>query len=953
MKNKWLRINHFPTLLVITILITMIVMMVQLVDFLATSRHRVAEHEDVVVLNKENMETRIHFGRSPMCGSTPCYTDPSFDDSQWKLIDPPSYDFKSDSDFANRKNSDFVYYRFHVTLPEKFLKTGREPFFTPMYIEADRYKVYINGSLVYYAPANTNASGMPIISVPFEYLDKENKVIITFEASLKPGYDGIHHLGKIFIGPIEVLNNLRVHQERISVSHPLVWTLTIGTLFFLFGLLFIFTKNKLGYSFVLLFSLGMLLRDFMISTISANLLSIPWRLFILGLARMVSNWAILAYLNFNFKLGLKRLHLNLFLLVLVTLVVALNTMLKFPSLGITYNTIFKIQAWSYWVTVFLGGVFMFRQRHRIPRAHLVFIALFLCIKVGLNLWFNRFYLHFTDLIFCLYIAFETVWAHGANEDKIDDQEKKIEEQARDAAIGQTAGHLAHDVRKPFSQVKILLDAFDLYKESPAALQQAKRDINSSLRQVETMISEIMDFSREQIGARSETSLIQLLNLTLKQVASAYEKEASKVSLDYSLKSHQMLNVNEDQVFRVFMNIINNAVEAILYMKEENRGVIRISSEDLKKEGREFIRLEISNDGPPIPEDFLANIFEPFQTSGKSKGTGLGLAGVKKIITLHGGEVKAENTAWGVKFTIDLPASLRPEYSRIELLKKNLQEFVEIDEASIQKLDNVLKSLSAINKKYGILILDDQKIYQEWVCSLINESNELSKILTVWLASNTQEAESILLNKKVHYAIIDIDLEEAKNGFDFLKHLKMTKPHIKALIHSNRVGSDVEARAKEEGAEGTLAKPLTFEDLSYFVHENLPVELKDVKNLKEELVYYCDDSELMRTYFTMTMNEIRPDAKIVTFENGEKLLNNFKEKPSDLIFTDLYMDESGGRMTGYELIEEIKKLNSEVPIILMSNLSIDQTRDRVKSLGGHDSLELPLDIKELSDVLDSL
>lgn len=114
----------------------------------------------------------------------------------------------------------------------------------------------------------------------------------------------------------------------------------------------------------------------------------------------------------------------------------------------------------------------------------------------------------------------------------------------------------------------------------------------------------------------------------------------------------------DQLMQVFLNLIKNATEAA----RDRRGTIRLHTfYDLslrirRKDGsgtRLPLQIEIIDDGPGIPPDIAADIFDPF-VSGRENGTGLGLALVSKIITEHGGLIGVESVPGRTVFRISLP-----------------------------------------------------------------------------------------------------------------------------------------------------------------------------------------------------------------------------------------------------------------------------------------------------------
>ena len=99
------------------------------------------------------------------------------------------------------------------------------------------------------------------------------------------------------------------------------------------------------------------------------------------------------------------------------------------------------------------------------------------------------------------------------------------------------------------------------------------------------------------------------------------------------------------------NLLKNALEAI---GETRKPQIRVATSVVRHDGEAWIELEVADNGPGLPGDFGERWFEPYTTS-KPRGTGLGLAVVKKIAEEHGGHVRAGNAPQGgAMFTLRLP-----------------------------------------------------------------------------------------------------------------------------------------------------------------------------------------------------------------------------------------------------------------------------------------------------------
>ena len=108
------------------------------------------------------------------------------------------------------------------------------------------------------------------------------------------------------------------------------------------------------------------------------------------------------------------------------------------------------------------------------------------------------------------------------------------------------------------------------------------------------------------------------------------------------------------------NLIKNALEAI---GDARKPQIVVSTRIVREDEQDWVELAVADNGPGLPAGFGERWFEPYTTS-KNKGTGLGLAVVKKIAEEHGGSIRAENRAQGgAVFTLRLPIDVTPSATR--------------------------------------------------------------------------------------------------------------------------------------------------------------------------------------------------------------------------------------------------------------------------------------------------
>ena len=122
-----------------------------------------------------------------------------------------------------------------------------------------------------------------------------------------------------------------------------------------------------------------------------------------------------------------------------------------------------------------------------------------------------------------------------------------------------------------------------------------------------------------------------------------------VRLKVSIRYKGVARFDENKMRRVFHNMARNACEAM-----PGGGVLRVSVSKRK----DRLRFTFADDGPGIPAEIRHRLFQPFATSGKKGGTGLGLAMVKEIADEHRGQVTCDSSPTkGTKFVFSLPLGL--------------------------------------------------------------------------------------------------------------------------------------------------------------------------------------------------------------------------------------------------------------------------------------------------------
>lgn len=222
-------------------------------------------------------------------------------------------------------------------------------------------------------------------------------------------------------------------------------------------------------------------------------------------------------------------------------------------------------------------------------------------------------------------------------------------------------YLAHDIKTPLTSMIGYLSLVDEIKDMPK--EQREKYVNIALEKsykLEDLINELFDITRFNaetiVLEKEEISLNRMLEQMIEDFYPVL-KEIDK-EIQYQTNESMMIEGDPDQLYRVFNNLIKNAIH---YSTDK---VIKIETEALDDK----VRIIVSNKGKKIPKEKLERLFEKFYRADSSRtsktgGSGLGLAIAKEIVELHGGNIKAASEDGDIKFYVELPVKEDKEMSR--------------------------------------------------------------------------------------------------------------------------------------------------------------------------------------------------------------------------------------------------------------------------------------------------
>jgi len=237
----------------------------------------------------------------------------------------------------------------------------------------------------------------------------------------------------------------------------------------------------------------------------------------------------------------------------------------------------------------------------------------------------------------------------ARTEQLKETQEKLVKAERLAAIGELAGMVGHDLRNPLTGIKNA--AYFLEKKNDLISKTQKQEmfdvINRCIDHSNKIINDLLDYSRDIYPELKENSLTYLLNEAL-----SFVKVPASVKVTRNVSDNLKLNVDGNKMSRVFVNLIQNAIDAM-----PDGGKISIFA---KKED-DNMSISISDTGVGIPDEVLSKLFTPLVTS-KAQGMGFGLAICKRIVDAHCGKITVKTAKGeGTTFTVTLPVEPKIEF----------------------------------------------------------------------------------------------------------------------------------------------------------------------------------------------------------------------------------------------------------------------------------------------------
>jgi signal transduction histidine kinase len=375
------------------------------------------------------------------------------------------------------------------------------------------------------------------------------------------------------------------------------------------------------------------------------------------------------------------------------------------------------------------------------------------------------------------------------------ERKKLQDQARDlyhqlsqaeklAALGQTMSGVAHELNNPLATILACAERLSGYRLD----EPTRRDldaIHNAAERAARIVRNLQTFVRKRHTTRTTVDINQVVRETL--TLRAFEQRAANVVIIEAMAAGlPPVFADPHQLQQIVLNLMINAEQAML--DANGRGTLILRS--WQDPDRDAVILEVSDDGPGVPEDVQTKVFDPFfTTKSVGKGTGLGLTVAYAIAQEHGGRITMQSSAGrGASFFLELPVS---------------GANVRLPEATPAP-----SAAPAVPKGTRALVIEDEPALGDAVAAAMSDEG-----FRVDRAGDGEEALARV--RECHYDVIVCDLKMPKiDGMVFFREASAKMPNIgrrMIFVTGDVAGTDAERFLEQSGCRW-IPKPFRLRDL---------------------------------------------------------------------------------------------------------------------------------------------
>jgi PAS domain S-box-containing protein len=355
------------------------------------------------------------------------------------------------------------------------------------------------------------------------------------------------------------------------------------------------------------------------------------------------------------------------------------------------------------------------------------------------------------------------------------------------STGIMAGGIAHDFNNLLTVVMLGLEEAQLGQGLGAEVRSNLDEAHQATQALRNLTQQLIVFSRGGEPVRRLAAIEPIVRESA-QLALSGSNVAARFAIAPDLRSAE---IDEAQIGQVIRNLVINAREAMAHggvvtIRAENLGLADGSTPALPP--GDYLRVEISDEGPGIPPEVLPKIFDPYFSTkqrGDQKGMGLGLTICHSVIKRHWGTITVDSTPGrGTSFSVYLPASPKPTPAM---------------NATPPPAPNEARS-------GHILVMDDELSIRKMLGTVLGRMG-----YTFALTSHGQEAVDAFAKAKedghpFDLVFLDLTVRDGMGGIEAARRLRSIDPAVKMIVMSGYSSDQMLQEYAREGFVDALPKP---------------------------------------------------------------------------------------------------------------------------------------------------
>lgn len=381
--------------------------------------------------------------------------------------------------------------------------------------------------------------------------------------------------------------------------------------------------------------------------------------------------------------------------------------------------------------------------------------------------------------------------------------------------------VSHELRSPLTLIKSPLDNL-LKKEDDPQRRRALLTIRRNTDRLLSLVNEILSIRRIEKGQKtlhfSETDFSQIIANVFNNFTYAAEKRKITFTLTGAEKP-LMLWVDRNDIQKVIYNLISNAMK---YVSDGGEININVRREEQADGSGGYVEVSVADNGTGIDEKHLKHVFErfyqaPARPAAGQLGYGIGLNLTYKIVTMHGGSIKAHNrtdTEHGSEFIIRIPTGNKhlPKGSIVD--ESYWQTAAGTEEGSTARTPQPEEKAAGERTRrvrhktsYRVFVVDDDEEIRRFL------SEELGATYIVSTFPDGAKALEAAAHQAPDLVISDIKMP-GMDGFTLLHRLKNSTAtsHVPVILLTSKAEHTSRVEGLEEGADAYINKPFSLDEL---------------------------------------------------------------------------------------------------------------------------------------------